>query len=87
MCTGGLTSVAMGPDDPEMDANTNFLHNTFKPMNVWRVLTKTQNRYGEVPKFTNSSKIENTRYSFMYGMRYKDILRGKSAQPKKSSRR
>ena len=79
--------VATGPEDLEMDVNTNVLHNTFKGMNVSRVLADTQNRYGEVSKLTNASKVKTTEYSFTYEMRYKDILKSKNAQPKKSSRR
>lgn len=75
--------MATGSDDPEMDVNRNFLNATFKAINVWRVLNETQNRYGEVSKLTNSSKTKTAGYSVTYGMRYKDILRAKSAQPKK----
>ena len=79
--------VATGSDNPEMDVNTNSFHNTFKAINVSRVLTGTQNRHGEVSWLTNSLKMKTTGYSFTYGMCYKDIIRAKSAQPTKSSRR
>ena len=78
--------MATGPDDLEMDVNTNFLHATLK-LSMWRVLIETKYHYSEVSKLTKSSKIKTTGYSFTYEMRYEDVLRGKSAQPKKSFRR